>query len=111
MPPLGVGARPYPYCLFECLERLPRVLGVESGEAPAVYRAWGKGDVEGPARGPEAAPADSMADSISVGVPRNWRRAVRAIQESGGEMILVSDDEIEEAMRTPARLGIGSAHV
>ncbi len=87
------------------LDRLPRLLGVQSEDAPAVYRAWAKGDVEGPARPPEPAPADSMADSISVGVPRNWRRAVRAIQESGGEMILVSDDEIEEAMRTTARLG------
>ena len=49
--------------------------------------------------------ADTLADSISVGVPRNWRRAVMAVRESGGEMILVSDAEIDAALRDCARLG------
>jgi threonine synthase len=46
----------------------------------------------------------SVADSIAVGVPRNWKKALLAIQESGGDMINVSDDEILEAMRYTGRL-------
>jgi threonine synthase len=87
------------------LERLPRLLGVQAEKAPAVYQEWASGELDSRPRPPERAIAETLADSISVGVPRNFRRAVRAVQESGGEMILVSEAEIEEAMRVTARLG------
>jgi threonine synthase len=48
---------------------------------------------------------NTIADSIAVGTPRNWRRAIRQIKASRGEMIAVADDEILEAMRLTARLG------
>ena len=87
------------------LSRLPRILGVQALRAKAVYEEWrGNGDA-GPARPPRHALARTMADSISVGIPRNWRRAVRAIDESGGKMVCVSDAAIQEAMRQCARLG------
>ncbi|MEE2752022.1 MAG: pyridoxal-phosphate dependent enzyme, partial [Myxococcota bacterium] len=87
------------------LDRLPRLLGVQAEKAPAVYQEWAGGNLSATPRAPAAAIAETLADSISVGVPRNWRRAVRAVQESGGEMILVSESEIDEAMRMTARLG------
>jgi threonine synthase len=46
----------------------------------------------------------TLADSIAVGVPRNWKKAVLAVAESGGTMINVSDEEILEAMRYTGRL-------
>jgi len=46
----------------------------------------------------------TLADSIAVGVPRNWKKAVLAVEESGGTMINVSDAEILEAMRYTGRL-------
>ena len=87
------------------LDRLPKLLGVQSERSPAVYNEWLAGGDTGPARAPNEAVADTLADSISVGVPRNWRRAVRAVRESGGEMVLVSDAQIDQAMRDAARLG------
>jgi len=87
------------------LSRLPRLLGVQAEGAPAVLEEWKTGGDSGPARPPREAPAQTMADSISVGIPRNWRRAVRAVNESGGKMVSVSDTAIEEAMRLTARLG------
>jgi threonine synthase len=87
------------------LSRLPRLLGVQAEGAPAVYEEWLAGGDAGPARAPKGAPAQTMADSICVGVPRNWRRAVRAVNASGGKMVCVSDAAIEEAMRLCARLG------
>jgi threonine synthase len=87
------------------LSRLPRLLGVQAERSPAVYDEWAAGGDAGPARAPKGAVAETLADSISVGVPRNWRRAVQAVRASGGEMILVSDDEIDAAMRDTARFG------
>lgn len=87
------------------LSRLPKLLGVQAQGAPAVYEEWLAGGDKGPARPPRGAGAETLADSISVGVPRNWRRAVRAINESGGKFVCVSDEAIKDAMRLTARLG------
>lgn len=48
----------------------------------------------------------TLADSIDVPVPRNWRKAVTAIVESGGIGQTVSDEEILEAMRRAGRHGV-----
>jgi threonine synthase len=45
-----------------------------------------------------------LADSIAVGVPRNWKKAIVAVRESGGTMINVGDDAILDAMRYSGRL-------
>lgn len=46
---------------------------------------------------------NTLADSIAVGVPRNPVKALRAIEESSGVTVNVSDDEILEAMRLLGR--------
>jgi threonine synthase len=42
---------------------------------------------------------NTLADSIAVGVPRNGEKALRAIRESDGICVNVSDAEILAAMR------------
>jgi threonine synthase len=42
---------------------------------------------------------NTIADSIAVGVPRNGEKALRAIRESGGIAVNVTDEEILSAMR------------
>jgi threonine synthase len=80
------------------IERTPRMLGVQAAGAAPVTAAF--------LSGRDVAPMEprSIADSIAVGVPRNWRKALRAIRESGGAMIDVADAEILDAMRYTARL-------
>ena len=80
------------------VERTPKMLGVQAEGAAPITEAFRTGE---PMR-----PIDprSIADSIAVGVPRNWKKALMAIQESGGAMINVSDEEILEAMRYTGRL-------
>ena len=68
---------------------VPRFLGVQSERAPAIHEAF-HGD------GGERE-AGTVADSISVGRPRNTEKACRALRESGGTSVLVSDEEIIEA--------------
>lgn len=81
------------------IDRVPRLLGVQAEGARPMVDAF--------LSGKDLVPSDTntLADSIAVGTPRNWRRALRQIKLSGGEMIAVSDDEILEAMRNTARLG------
>lgn len=80
------------------IERLPKLMGVQAKGARAVFELWQSGSED-----LQAHPAETIADSISVGLPRDGVRAVRAARETGGLYLTVSDDEIIEAMRQLAR--------
>jgi threonine synthase len=70
----------------------PKMLAVQaSGCRPIVDAFHASADVS---------PVDActLADSIRVGRPRNWRKALRAIRESGGSAVAVTDAEIVSAM-------------
>lgn len=83
------------------IERIPRLIGVQAeGSAPLV-RAWQQGIVP-QAMQPE--PAQSIADSIVAGLPRDRTKALRAVHETGGAFIAVSDAEILQGMPELARL-------
>jgi threonine synthase len=79
-------------------ERTPRVLGVQAEGAAPITTAFRTGEPMRPIE------PHTLADSIAVGVPRNWKKALFAVAESGGAMINVTDDEILEAMRSTGRL-------
>jgi threonine synthase len=79
-------------------ERAPRILGVQAEGAAPITTAFRTGEPMRPIE------PHTLADSIAVGVPRNWKKAVLAVAESGGAMINVSDEEILEAMRSTGRL-------
>jgi threonine synthase len=81
------------------IDRVPRLLGVQAEGARPMVDAFISGKDLVPSE------TNTIADSIAVGTPRNWRRAIRQIKLSGGEMIAVSDEEILEAMRIAARQG------
>ncbi len=80
------------------IERVPRILGVQAKGSAPLYRAFRAG-LE--TFTPE--PEETLADSIAVGVPRNPVKALRAIRESKGEMVTVTDDGILAAMRALGR--------
>ena len=69
------------------ITRLPRMTGVQAaGAAPIVRGAI----VEDP---------QTIATAIRIGNPASWRGAVQAIEESQGNIDLVTDDEILAAYR------------
>ena len=79
------------------IDRLPQLIGVQSEAACAIVDAVnGDGVIQ-------EAPAHTVADGINVGKPRDGTMAVRAIRDSGGSGVKVSDDEIITAIPALAR--------
>ena len=79
------------------IDRIPRILGVQStGCSPFVDADHTDGILK-------PTPENTIADSIAVGVPRNPVKAQRAVKNSGGAWIAVSDEEILDAMRLLGR--------
>jgi threonine synthase len=78
-------------------ERLPRMIGVQSETASAIVDA-----ANGDGRVREGK-AHTIADSINVGRPRDATKAIRAIRDSGGRGVKVSDDEIIASIAKLAR--------
>ncbi len=75
------------------IDRLPKMLGVQAEGCCPITIAFRSNEPVMPAA------EKTIADSIAVGVPRNPDKALRAIRQSSGSMINVSDQEILEAMK------------
>lgn len=70
------------------IERMPKIYAVQAEGSAAIANAI-HSDSE-----LQAVKAKTVADSISVDFPRDGLKAIRAVQETGGEAITVSDSEI-----------------
>ena len=79
------------------LEMIPRIFGVQSVGSAAIANAFEKGTEE-----ILSVQADTLADSISVDMPRDGLRALRAATHTEGAYITVGDESILLAI---ARLG------
>ena len=85
------------------IDRLPRLLCAQSAGSAAISRAvWSvKAETPRPAWSAvriEPVRATTIADSISVDVPRDSLAAVRAVIESDGAAVTVSDEAILDAI-------------
>jgi len=82
------------------IDHMPRIIGVQAeGSAPLVD-AWERGldPLE-----MEPVEAHSVADSIVAGLPRDRIKALRAVRESDGAYVSVSDAAILDAIPALAR--------
>jgi threonine synthase len=83
------------------IEKMPHIFGVQAEGSAAIANAFHKGKEEIiPVK------AETIADSISVDLPRDGIRAVRAARETGGSYIIVSDSEIIKAIAELGSIGI-----
>ena len=80
------------------IDRMPKLMGVQAAGSAAVANAWAAGTET---ITPVA--ANTLADSISVDLPRDGVRAVRAARETDGAYLTVSDDEILAAIAALGR--------
>jgi threonine synthase len=74
---------------------IPRLIGVQSTNSAALVNAW-KNDLDPREMTPQ--PANTVADSISASLPRDRAKALRAVRQTDGAFIAVSDDEILAAI-------------
>jgi threonine synthase len=75
-------------------------MGIQAEGSAACYNAWKAGTEK-----ITPVNATTIADSISADIPRDGVRAVRAVRETGGAYLTVSDAEILAAIRDLARAG------
>jgi threonine synthase len=83
------------------IDKVPRLLAVQAAGAAPFARGFATGThvtVENP---------ETVATAIRIGAPASWNRALRAIKETRGEVIAVTDDEIMAAKRGIDGAGIG----
>lgn len=73
------------------IRRLPKLICVQAEKSNAIHHYIKSGIYE------NATHPDTIADSISVSIPSNAHMARKAVMESGGFSITVSDEEILKA--------------
>jgi threonine synthase len=83
------------------MEQMPRIIGVQAEGSAAIANAFLAGTEQ---ITPVA--AQTIADSISVDLPRDGVRALRAARQTGGTYIKVSDEEILQAIAALGPQGI-----
>jgi threonine synthase len=83
------------------IESMPRIVGVQAEGSAAIANAFRAGTEE-----IVPVSAQTLADSISVDLPRDGVRAVRAARDTGGTYITVSDKEILSAIAELGRVGV-----
>ena len=79
-------------------DKMPKLMGIQAEGSAACYNAWRAGTEK-----ITPVNAQTIADSISADLPRDGVRAVRAVRETNGAYLTVTDDEILAAMRDLAR--------
>ena len=82
------------------LPQMPKVIGVQAAGSAFLYEAW-QHDEDVLTKRPIL--AHTIADSISAGLPRDRVKAIRAVRESNGAFIKVTDEEILAAIPTLAQ--------
>jgi threonine synthase len=85
----------------DLLERMPRLFGVQAEGSAAVANAFREGSET-----IRPVEARTLADSISVNLPADGLRALRAATRTGGAYLTVSDAEILEAVAELGRAGL-----
>ena len=85
------------------IDRVPRMIIVQAAGANPLTRLWVSGSKELKA----VEHPETVATAIRIGNPRSWRKALRAVEFTGGAVIDVTDQEIGEAKAMIGRDGIG----
>lgn len=83
------------------MEVSPRIYGVQADGSAAIANAFKSGSET-----IVAVDANTLADSISVDLPRDGLRALRAVTQTDGAYLTVSDDQILAAIAKLGQIGI-----
>jgi threonine synthase len=73
----------------DLIDRLPRLIACQAEGSASIYHAH-----KNKSEYPESVKANTIADSISVDLPRDGVKALRALRESNGDCVIISDQNI-----------------
>jgi threonine synthase len=90
------------------IDRMPRLIGVQATGSSPLVDAWQRvrdssHNLLQTALGMQTIEVNTVADSISAGLPRDRIKALRAVVESEGAYVRVTDQEILDAIPALAR--------
>jgi threonine synthase len=84
------------------IDRLPKITVVQAAGAAPFARFYREHDAFVKEEHPQ-----TLASAIKIGAPISWPKAWRAVQETGGSVITVTEQEIADAKAVIGRDGIG----
>jgi threonine synthase len=88
---------------FGLIDRAPRMIVVQAAGANPFAQLWRDGAED---LTPVAEP-ETVATAIRIGNPRSWKKSLRGVRNTGGQVLDVTDEEIAEAKAEIGRDGIG----
>ena len=77
------------------VKKIPKFVGIQSASCAPLYRAFkeGKEDV------PSIEKRETMAEGIAIAKPVRAKQILRAVQETGGEILVAREGDIPPAMK------------
>jgi threonine synthase len=83
------------------VKEIPKLVGIQSAACAPLAQAYRKGDGE-PA---SITKRETLAEGIAIAQPVRGRQILSAIRESGGEILTVTEKEIEVSLKEMGRRG------
>lgn len=83
------------------VKRVPRLVGVQAAFCAPLYAAFQKGQKE--IKSVEQ--KETMAEGIAIAKPVRGKQILEAVRETGGEILVVTEEEIKAALKEMGRKG------
>jgi threonine synthase len=85
------------------IDRVPRIAVIQASGANPLYKMWTNKTPYQPVHH-----ADTIATAIKIGNPVSWKKSLRGVEESGGCVEEVTEQEIMDAKAWVDAAGIGA---
>ncbi len=90
------------------IKRIPKMIGIQSASCAPLYQAFKKGWKETrpiEKSGRLETEKETIAEGIAIAKPVRGRQILEALRESGGEILVVGEEEIEDTLKEMGRKG------
>jgi threonine synthase len=84
------------------IDRMPRLVAVQSARVAPLYHAWREGLADVPPVDPSG---PTLAEGVSISNPVRGKRLLEAVRNSQGLVVAIEEDEIQPAQQLIAHMG------
>jgi threonine synthase len=86
----------------DLISSMPKIIGVQSANCAPLYKMFAENLEELPS----IKSVETISEGIAIAEPVRGKQIVKIVRETGGEIITVTDHEVEEALVEVCRLGL-----